>query len=475
MYRDQAYILSNITMILDAIMVIFAAYVSRWIYLSYFGQTWVLDEYEFAGFIIFTFFLNNTILAHLGFYSDRRENSFWPILLRLAKASVILFVVISTVLFFLHNFAVPKLYLLIFVWMLLLFVMLDKALMLGVMEILAGQGFHQHRILIVGNEERMWRVVDALQQQQSWGHRIVGLLMDSDQETSSDSRSSPFAPILGTISDLREVILNENVDGVVFAFLPDRPRSLRPYLEICERIGVSVQIVPAMFDPEEASLKVEVLQGIPLLCRYSFNMDASGLFYKRLVDIFVGGLGSLFCFGVLVPILGLAIKLDSPGPILFRQKRVGMHGRFFYVYKLRSMYVDAEVRKAELLANSEIQGPMFKMANDPRITRVGRFLRKTSLDEFPQFWNVLKGEMSLVGTRPPTPEEVAQYEDWHRRRISIKPGITGLWQISGRNKIKNFDEVVRLDLQYIDGWRLQDDLNILWRTFWVVMARKGAW
>ena len=131
-------------------------------------------------------------------------------------------------------------------------------------------------------------------------------------------------------------------------------------------------------------------------------------------------------------------------------------------------------KKAGLLARNEIQGPMFKIADDPRITRVGRFLRKTSLDEFPQFWNVFKGEMSLVGTRPPTPEEVAQYEDWHRRRISIKPGITGLWQISGRNKIKDFNEVVKLDLQYIDGWHLQDDLKILWRTFWVVIARKGA-
>jgi exopolysaccharide biosynthesis polyprenyl glycosylphosphotransferase len=474
MYRDQAYILSNITMILDAIMVIFAAYVSRWIYLSYFGQIWVLSEYEFAGFIIFAFFLNNAILAHLGFYSDRRENSFWPILLRLTKASIILFVVISTGLLFLYNFAIPKRYLLIFAVMLLLFVTIDKALMLGVMEILAKQGFHQRRILIVGNEERMWRVVDALNQQQSWGHKIVGLLTDSDQK-SSDFKSFPFIPILGTINDFRAVILNKQVDDVVFAVLPDRPRSLRPYLEICERIGVSVSIVPSMFDPEEASLKVEVLQGIPLLCRYSFNMDVSGLFYKRLMDIFIGGLGSLFCFGVLVPILGLAIKLDSPGTILFRQKRIGMHGRVFYVYKLRSMYVDAEARKAELIANSEIHGPMFKMANDPRITRVGRFLRKTSLDEFPQFWNVLKGEMSLVGTRPPTPEEVSHYEDWHRRRISIKPGITGLWQISGRNKIKDFNEVVKLDLQYIDGWRLQDDLKILWRTFWVVIARKGAW
>ena len=473
MYRDQAYILINIIMMLDALVVIFAAYFSRWIYLNYFGGTWLLREYEFAGFIILTFFLNNAILAHFGFYSDRREDSFWPILVRLTKALVILFVVISTGLFFFHGFGVSRQYIFIFAIVLQVFAIIDKGLMLGVIGMLASRGFHQRRILLVGNGVRSLRVVDALQKQQSWGHRIVGLLRDEDQ-TNSDSQGSSSVPILGTIEDLRDVILDNRVDDVIFAVPPDRPRSLQPYIEICERIGVSVRIVPAMFDPGCTSLRVEVLQGVPLLCRYSLKLDVSGLFYKRLIDIFVGGLGTLFCFAVLYPILGLAIKSNSPGPILFRQKRVGMHGRIFFLYKFRSMYVDAEARKAELAENNEMQGPMFKMTDDPRVTKVGRFLRKTSLDEFPQFWNVFKGEMSLVGTRPPTPEEVAQYDDWHRRRISIKPGITGLWQISGRSKIDNFNEVVKLDLQYIDEWRLQDDFKILWRTFWVIAARKGA-
>jgi lipopolysaccharide/colanic/teichoic acid biosynthesis glycosyltransferase len=138
------------------------------------------------------------------------------------------------------------------------------------------------------------------------------------------------------------------------------------------------------------------------------------------------------------------------------------------------MTADADARKAELLKYNEMKGPMFKVEDDPRITRVGRFLRKTSLDEFPQFINVLKGEMSLVGTRPPTPNEVKQYEDWHRRRISATPGITGLWQVSGRNKINDFVEVVKLDLEYIDTWRFRRDLWILWKTIWVVLERKGA-
>jgi lipopolysaccharide/colanic/teichoic acid biosynthesis glycosyltransferase len=188
----------------------------------------------------------------------------------------------------------------------------------------------------------------------------------------------------------------------------------------------------------------------------------------------LGGLVGFILLLVICPVAGLMIKMDSPGPVFFKQIRIGRNGRQFFLYKFRTMYVDAEARKDELLKYNEMKGPMFKVENDPRITKVGRFLRKTSLDEFPQFINVLKGEMSLVGTRPPTPHEVKQYEDWHRRRISSTPGITGLWQVSGRNKISDFIEVVKLDLEYIDTWRFTRDLWILWRTVWVVLARKGA-
>jgi lipopolysaccharide/colanic/teichoic acid biosynthesis glycosyltransferase len=160
--------------------------------------------------------------------------------------------------------------------------------------------------------------------------------------------------------------------------------------------------------------------------------------------------------------------------VLFGQKRVRENGRTFTCWKFRSMFVDAEARKKELFDKNEVTGAMFKLKDDPRITRVGKFLRKTSLDEFPQFWNVLLGEMSLVGTRPPTPDEVARYENWHRRRICIKPGVTGLWQVSGRNQIKDFDEVVRLDLKYIDNWSLLFDMVILLKTIKVVFLREGS-
>jgi exopolysaccharide biosynthesis polyprenyl glycosylphosphotransferase len=191
------------------------------------------------------------------------------------------------------------------------------------------------------------------------------------------------------------------------------------------------------------------------------------------MDIF-GGFVGLILTGIITIFLAPTIKLDSPGPVFFSQTRVGKNGRRFKIYKFRSMYIDAEERKKELEAQNEMNGLMFKMENDPRVTKVGKFIRKTSLDEFPQFLNVLRGDMSLVGTRPPTEAEFEQYNEHYRRRLSMTPGLTGLWQISGRSDIDDFDDVVKLDLQYIDNWSLGLDIRILIKTVGVVLFGRGA-
>ena len=198
-----------------------------------------------------------------------------------------------------------------------------------------------------------------------------------------------------------------------------------------------------------------------------------GLVIKRGFDI-LGSLVGLLLTALITPFAALAIKLDSPGPVFFSQTRVGLNGRRFRIYKFRSMYIDAEERKKELEAKNEMQGLMFKIKDDPRVTRVGRFLRRTSLDEFPQFLNILRGEMSLVGTRPPTEDEFARYDQHYRRRLSMTPGLTGMWQVSGRSDVENFDDVVRMDLIYIDQWSLSLDLKILIKTVLVVFGRRGA-
>ena len=176
----------------------------------------------------------------------------------------------------------------------------------------------------------------------------------------------------------------------------------------------------------------------------------------------------------IIAVVAIPLKLESPGPLFFKQRRVGLNGRYFTMYKLRSMYVDAEERKKELMAKNEMNGLMFKMEDDPRITKVGKFIRKTSIDELPQFINVLCGQMSLVGTRPPTVDEYRQYESHHKRRLSMKPGITGMWQACGRSNIENFEDVVRMDVQYIDNWSLKLDIQLLFKTVGVVFTGKGA-
>ncbi len=188
----------------------------------------------------------------------------------------------------------------------------------------------------------------------------------------------------------------------------------------------------------------------------------------------VGAIVGLLITGIVTVFLAPALLIESPGPLFFSQVRVGKNGRRFKIYKFRSMYMDAEERKKELMSQNEMEGLMFKMENDPRVTKVGKFIRKTSIDELPQFWNILKGEMSLVGTRPPTEDEFLQYEGYHRRRLNMTPGLTGLWQVSGRSDTKNFEEIVAMDVEYIDNWSLKEDIKILFKTVGVVLKGKGA-
>jgi exopolysaccharide biosynthesis polyprenyl glycosylphosphotransferase len=241
-----------------------------------------------------------------------------------------------------------------------------------------------------------------------------------------------------------------------------------------QELGVSVRVILESFDQRYSKKELGYFcDRIPFLTISSNRLDTETVFLKRALDI-VGSLTGLALTAAIFPFIAFAIKHESSGPVFFGQERVGENGRIFTVWKFRSMHTDAEERKQELLARNEMQGAIFKIANDPRVTCVGQFLRRTSLDEFPQFWNVLIGDMSLVGTRPPTPDEVERYENWQRRRISIRPGITGIWQTSGRNHLKKFDDIVRLDLNYIDNWTLWLDLKILLKTVRVVLTREGS-
>ncbi len=278
------------------------------------------------------------------------------------------------------------------------------------------------------------------------------------------------------VSKVKEVLdlKDKVVDEIIFAVSKEYLSMVEEYALDCEEMGISVSMVLELYDFKVAKTCLTSIGTLPMLTFHTVSFNKLQLSIKRFIDI-IGALSGLFITAVISVFIIPAIKLDSPGPILFSQDRVGVNGRIFKLYKFRSMTVDAESMKKQLLSYNEVNSElMFKIKNDPRITKVGKFLRTTSLDEFPQFINVLKGEMSLVGTRPPTIEEVNKYEKHHRRRISIKPGITGMWQVHGRSQITDFNEVVKLDTQYIDNWSVFLDIKIIFQTFMVLITRKGA-
>jgi exopolysaccharide biosynthesis polyprenyl glycosylphosphotransferase len=243
-------------------------------------------------------------------------------------------------------------------------------------------------------------------------------------------------------------------------------------LEICREQGINTRVAADIFPAKISKVSMEFLESVPLITFSTTPNHALALLIKRIMDILISALLLAVLFPFMV-FFGLLIKLTSRGPILYRQVRCGLYGRKFVLYKFRSMRQGAEDILWEIRHLNEMDGPVFKMRNDPRVTPLGRFLRKSSIDELPQLWNVLRGEMSLVGPRAPLPEEVKEYSRWQRRRLSVRPGITCLWQISGRNEI-DFHEWMKLDLHYIDNWSLQLDIKILLRTFPVVLIGKGA-
>ncbi len=469
MFKEQILIITNLLLLADGLIIITGAYAAWHVCWEMSGGDFGMSQWVFVTMVLSLMFLNSFVMGRLGFYSDRFAVGFLEGLRKVVLAVIVDFSVLTLGIFMLEPKGISRLYIGIYGGIVFCGLFMVRMLATSFVRQRTQHSPQVERVLLVGSRDRVQAVKDALLAQQGWGHRLEGWLSYGDvQEVDG-------VPHLGNYDRLREVLLRHEFDEVIFALPPDAPVKLRDKVESCRMLGITARIVPGMFDPDEAvrGLTVEHVGNVPTLAVYGSRISTSGLFYKRILDILGGAVGFAILLAIL-PFVALAIRLDSPGPIFFRQTRVGRNNRHFSLFKFRTMHVDAEARKAELMCRNEMQGCMFKLKNDPRITRVGRFLRKTSLDEFPQFINVLCGDMSLVGTRPPTPDEVNLYEPWQRRRISMKPGITGLWQVSGRNRIKDFQDVVALDLAYIDGWRFIHDIEILMKTVRVVLARDGA-
>ena len=276
-------------------------------------------------------------------------------------------------------------------------------------------------------------------------------------------------PFVAEGESVMDYLCHAWVDEVFIDLQPDDPRVDRWINQLVE-MGVTVHLKLAnRMDLAANKQFVEKLGRYTVLTTSIRTVSTWELFLKRLMDI-LGGIVGCILTGILFLILAPMIYHESPGPIFFGQTRIGKNGKKFTCYKFRSMYMDAEERKKELMAQNEMDGLMFKMKDDPRITKVGKFIRKTSIDELPQFWNVLKGDMSLVGTRPPTVDEFEQYSAYHKKRLCQKPGLTGVWQVSGRSTITDFEEIVQMDVDYIDHWSIWRDIGILFKTVWLVVC-----
>lgn len=331
-------------------------------------------------------------------------------------------------------------------------------------------GKELRKILVITTSEYGEEIIDGLLLPYRDYSVEAIILFDSDDKKIGQTIRG--IPIVGGDGEVIRYI-QDNIIDEVFIDLPHREKSAERLMNQIVGMGLTVHIDLLRFGTSMENKRVYSLGKYMVISSTMRFASPWQMFIKRLIDI-IGAIVGLIITGIAALIFGPIIYRQSPGSIFFSQERVGRNGRVFRIYKFRTMYPDAEERKKELMEYNKMDEFMFKMENDPRIIPIGHFLRKKSIDELPQFWNILKGEMSLVGTRPPTTDEYSKYEMQHKKRLAMKPGLTGLWQVTGRNNIKDFDEVVALDAKYITEWTLTMDIKIIWKTLTTVWRGKGA-
>lgn len=373
-------------------------------------------------------------------------------------------VVIFMFLFMAYNTIFSRKFLLVFVLISLVALNLQK------MEIVKSKRYtsSKDKVIYVG-EKRFYEKFVHYMKMTSYNFDILGYV-DVNGEVINN------LTYLGTLDNLEQVLKDNACDHVVFTQSLSEKQDIEPYLKIVNEMGVISKIILDVYKLDSAKWYVSSLGTYPMLTYYNVTLDPIALAVKRIVDI-IGALVGIILALPIMAVTAIMIKLESPGPVIFKQERVGRNGQKFYIYKFRSMYKDAESRLKDLIDQNEMgsDAKIFKMKDDPRITKIGKIIRKTSIDELPQFFNVLIGNMSLVGTRPPTVNEVKQYDRQHYRRISIKPGITGIWQTSGRNEITDFEKIVQMDVEYIEKWSLMLDFALILKTVKVLVSKTGAY
>jgi len=520
MLRWRLKLLMISYVIIDFLAIIVSAYISRHIKLNTLGNVLEfqssLEVYGFISLVAGTLIIVFLITETYKFLIISTKVLTMRILLRNTIALMLGYGIIRG-LFFFSNISVSEFYLNTFIIVFLVISTAMRTVFKGVWFYRDSNSEKVKNILIFGFSESGAKYIKTIRNHSYLGLNIVGYLhikenvgeilksnykknkeathIDGDIDfegvinkiTSSEMilegvdygedirESSIYSTLkhLGSIDDWERVVSENIIDEIVVTKPLSYDKRLREILDICQERGITITMLLERQNYDSAKAHVSMIGDIPALKFHTVSLNEGQLFAKRMLDI-LGATVGMILFSIAYLIFAPLIKLESKGPVIFKQDRVGKNGRVFKIWKFRSMCNDAEEKKKHLEGQNEMKGSMFKLENDPRVTKIGNFLRKTSIDELPQFYNVLVGDMSLVGTRPPTVKEVQEYNIAHYKRISIIPGITGMWQISGRSEIKDFEEVIKLDNQYIENWTIWLDVEILLKTVYVVLKRKGS-
>ncbi len=421
------------------------------------------------------------VLWYSRLYESMRQKTYYEIMLAVVESAGYLLVIFSAVLFYTNKqygdnddpkgFNVSVAVIIVYMTVQGCLVIFQRYTLKYGAGLVRKKGMRNLRcLLVVGIGQKALEYHTMAQDNPHWGYWVVGFLKVHEDEAEG---AVPQDMILGTVDDIDKVTDEKIVDEVTFAISVDELPYMGEAIRKCEEVGLTFHLAADFLDTSISRIELKNIDGKPILSYSSATTDLLAAGIKRAFDI---------VFSLTIMILGspvflgcaLAVRLTSKGPVFFAQKRVSLNGRTFNLYKFRSMVEGAEQKQEALVADNEMAGPVFKIKNDPRTTKVGKWLRRLSLDELPQFLNVLKGDMSVVGPRPLPTYEVARFQRWQRRRLSMKPGLTCIWQIKGRNQIKDFDDWMKLDLEYIDNWRLSLDWKIVLWTIPVIFLRRGA-
>lgn len=410
------------------------------------------------------------LLFFSGMYASFRLKRIKEVLFIIYQTSYLGFFIFTGICYVLRIEHISRVFVFLAFIFAMFFLTLEKIVLMRVFRYLRKQGFNYKNVLVVGVGDRARKLAAKMEENREFGLNIIGFV---DEDKDKVGQMLDGHKILGTWEDIPQIHRSNTLDQVLFVVPCTSFDKIEEPTHYLETVGVKVDIAMDFFSHRLSEARQSEFFGIPFLTFESTKEKVFPFIVKRLFDLILSGL-ALVVLSPLFMITALLIKMTSKGPVFFTQDRGSLNGRKFRLFKFRTMVADAEAKLKELEAHNEMKGAAFKMKNDPRITPLGRILRKFSIDELPQLWNVFKGDMSLVGPRPPLLSEIEKYDDWHRRRLSFRPGITCLWQVGGRNKITDFSQWAKLDLKYIDNWSLWLDFRILLKTIPVVLFGIGA-